>query len=109
MVLLLVAQSIVRISPWALARLAIGMQTSRFRFATLAAGALTERKRAAEQRKVLALSTLVMAGLLFGVEPSDPLAFASVAAVMLLLASAASFLPALRASRVDPVRALRYE
>ena len=64
-VLLLVAQSIVRISPWAVARLAIGMQTSRFRFATLAAGALTERKRAAEQRKVLALSKIVMAVFFF--------------------------------------------
>jgi putative ABC transport system permease protein len=48
-------------------------------------------------------------GLLFGVRPADPLTLASVSAFLLLVALAACGLPALRASRVDPIRALRLE
>jgi putative ABC transport system permease protein len=47
--------------------------------------------------------------LLFGVERLDVTAFAGVSAVMLAVALLASYLPALRASRVDPVVALRAE
>jgi len=63
--LLLVAQSIARISPWAVARLTFALQTSKHKFATLAAGALTERKRAAENKHVLATTKIVTATLLF--------------------------------------------
>jgi ABC-type antimicrobial peptide transport system permease subunit len=51
----------------------------------------------------------VMENLLFGVGARDPLTLATVAAGLLLTAFAASALPALRATRVDPVRALRLE
>jgi putative ABC transport system permease protein len=51
----------------------------------------------------------VMENLLFGVGACDPLTRAMVAAGLLLTAFAASALPALRATRVDPVRALRLE
>jgi ABC-type antimicrobial peptide transport system permease subunit len=51
----------------------------------------------------------VMESLLFGVGARDPLTLATVAAGLLLTAFAASALPALRATRVDPVRALRLE
>jgi ABC-type lipoprotein release transport system permease subunit len=44
---------------------------------------------------------------LFGVEPVDPVTFASVAAGLLVLAGIASYLPARRAAYVDPVEALR--
>jgi putative ABC transport system permease protein len=47
--------------------------------------------------------------LLFDVSPRDPLTLAAVAALLLGVALAACGLPARRASRVDPVRALRYE
>jgi predicted permease len=46
---------------------------------------------------------------LYGVEPADPLTFTAAVSILLLLALAASYLPAARASRIDPVRALRSE
>ena len=48
-------------------------------------------------------------GLLFGIEPTDPVAFSLIALLMLGVGAMASFSPALKASRVDPVRALRFE
>jgi len=53
--------------------------------------------------------TRLMSGLLYGVTPTDPVTFAAVALLLLLVASAASWLPARRAVRVDPVTALRAE
>jgi hypothetical protein len=47
--------------------------------------------------------------LLFGVSPHEPMVYAVVAAAMLLVAAAASFIPARRASRVDPNVALRLD
>jgi putative ABC transport system permease protein len=51
--------------------------------------------------------TRSMATMLFGVKPTDPLTFGVFAVVMLVVAMAASFVPARRALRVDPVTALR--
>jgi ABC-type antimicrobial peptide transport system permease subunit len=50
-----------------------------------------------------------LASQLFGVSPTDPLTFAGVAAVVLLVAAAATYLPARRATRVAPQQALRAE
>ena len=46
---------------------------------------------------------------LFGVTPADPLAILAAIALMLAVTAAAGYMPARRASRIDPVRALRYE
>jgi putative ABC transport system permease protein len=53
------------------------------------------------------LLTRLMRGLLFDVEPGDPLTFVAVAAVLAAVAAAASYLPGRRAAGVDPVVALR--
>ncbi len=50
-----------------------------------------------------------IAGFLFGVEPRDPLVFTAVPLVLTLVAFAAVWFPARRASRIDPIEALRYE
>jgi putative ABC transport system permease protein len=53
--------------------------------------------------------TQLMSGLLFGVKPSDPGTFVLVTAALLAVVLAACWIPAWRATRVDPVIALRYE
>jgi predicted permease len=63
---------------------------------------------------VLGLGMALAAGrvlerILYGVKPSDPLTFAIVFAIMLGVGVAATFLPARRATRIDPLQALRQE
>jgi predicted permease len=56
-----------------------------------------------------ALATRFLASLLFAVEPSDPLTYVAVAAILASASLIALFVPAFRATRVDPLVALRYE
>jgi len=51
----------------------------------------------------------VMASLLYGISANDITTFAAVAAMLLVVAAAACYVPALRATRIDPIVALRYE
>jgi ABC-type antimicrobial peptide transport system permease subunit len=55
------------------------------------------------------LLTRVMTKLLYGVKPTDAATYATVAAVLCAVALAACWLPARRATRVDPIIALRSE
>ncbi len=55
------------------------------------------------------LAGKTVASMLYGVSPRDPLILGLVAVILTLVAVAASYLPALRATRVDPMVALRYE
>jgi ABC-type antimicrobial peptide transport system permease subunit len=63
---------------------------------------------------VLGLGTAMAASrlignLLFGVSAVDPMSMTTAVVVMVLLSAFAGYLPARRASRVDPIVALRYE
>ncbi len=53
--------------------------------------------------------TRVLSRLLFGVEARDPMAFAAVVAILAMVSLAAALIPARRATRVDPVHALRMD
>jgi predicted permease len=84
-------------TPWMIFRLVVG-QGLRLTAVGLAVGL------------VLALAaTRSLASVLYGVGPADPAVYAGVAALLLLVAAAASFLPARQALRVDPVVVLRDE
>ena len=51
----------------------------------------------------------LLRSLLFNVAPGDPLTVACVAVLLLAIAAAASYIPAFRASRIDPAAVLRSE
>jgi predicted permease len=55
------------------------------------------------------LGVRVMESVLFGVQPRDPSVFLGTGALVLTVALAAALLPARRAGRIDPVRAIRFE
>ena len=54
-------------------------------------------------------ATRLMTALLYGFQPDYALAVAAVAGILLIVSAIASFVPVLRASRIDPIVALRHE
>jgi putative ABC transport system permease protein len=103
------AQSVLQRSREIGVRMALGAQSSDVLRMVLRQGAvLIAAGLAAGALAALGLTSL-MKSLLFGVKPTDPLTFAAVAALLLIVSLAATYLPALRATRLDPVTTLRYE
>jgi ABC-type antimicrobial peptide transport system permease subunit len=58
---------------------------------------------------IAAVSTRLMTHLLFGTTPGDPVTYLTISTILVASAIAACYLPARRASRVDPMTALRHE
>jgi putative ABC transport system permease protein len=50
-----------------------------------------------------------MEGLLFGIEPTDPATFVAIVGLLAMMALAATYVPARRAARIDPLVSLRAE
>ena len=88
-------------------RLALGSQRARVIRLILKSGATLAAIGCALGLAGAAAASTVMRSLLFGVSPFDPLVLALSALGVLLLALAASALPALRAASTDPIQALR--
>ena len=88
-------------------RVALGAQTGDVRRLFLRQGLALTMTGIAFGTGAAMLLTRVMSSLLFGVGPMDPATYVAVAASLAAVAMVATYLPARRASRVDPVVALR--
>jgi putative ABC transport system permease protein len=90
-------------------RMALGAQARDIRWLVVSEGA-----RLALLGAVIGLAgalalTRLLGKLLYGVKPADPITLVTVPLLLMLMACAASYLPARRATRVDPMVALRHE
>ena len=90
-------------------RIAVGAQPSAIVRMVLQQGLIVGLTGAAAGAAISLWLTRLLRGLLFGVTPADPLTFAASIAFVIGVTLAASYWPARRASRVDPIVALRQE
>jgi len=90
-------------------RMAVGAEAKAVRRMVVAQGGLVALIGVAVGVLAAVGLTRFLAGLLFGVQPIDASTFVGMSAVMLAVALVASYVPARRASAVDPVQALRTE
>jgi len=90
-------------------RMALGAQHGNVRSLVLKQGAVLAAIGIVAGIGVALLVTRSLATFLFGVSPFDPAVFGAVAVVLLLASLGATYLPARRATQVDPIQALRAE
>jgi predicted permease len=90
-------------------RIALGAQTNDVMRLVLGQGARLVAAGLVAGAIVAALSTRLFASLMFGVSALDPVVYVGTAVLLAIIALAASYLPARRATRVDPIEALRTE
>jgi putative ABC transport system permease protein len=88
-------------------RIALGAQRKTILHMVLSQGLALALAGAAVGLAGALIVSHLMAGLLYGVSPSDPLTFISLTVVLVIVALAACYIPARRAMRVDPIVALR--
>lgn len=88
-------------------RLALGAQTREVRGLVIRQGMVLAGIGCLLGLFAAVLGTRVLRSMLFGVGPSDPVTFAAVMILLLAAAACACYLPARRATRVDPLVALR--
>ncbi len=90
-------------------RMALGARAADVRRLVLSQGLLLALAGATVGGLLALAGTRVLSGVLFEVSPTDPLTFATVASTLLLIALGACYLPARRATEVDPMATLRSE
>ena len=90
-------------------RMALGAQTRDLLRLVLTRGMVLALVGVAIGSAGAAAATRFLSTLLYGVKQNDPITFAIVAMLVMLIALCASYIPARRAARVDPMAALRYE
>ncbi|HMG76362.1 MAG TPA: ABC transporter permease [Pyrinomonadaceae bacterium] len=90
-------------------RMALGAQTHDILRMVLKQGMILVLTGVALGLAAAWLSTSLMSRLLFRISPTDPLTFVSIAGLLIAVALLACYLPARRATKVDPLVALRYE
>src|SRR5690606_32323991 len=102
-----IAYSVRRRTPELGIRLALGARPEQVVRQVVAQGAVLSAAGVVAGVGAALLLTRFMASLLFETSSTDPLTFGSMAALLLAVSLAAGYLPARRASRIDPARALR--
>ena len=90
-------------------RIALGASPERVTRLVVSQGALLSGGGIAAGLVGALLLTRFIASLLYGTSPTDPLTFTAVTLLLFGVALAASYVPARRASRIDPAKALRAE
>ena len=105
----LMAYSVSRRTPEIGIRMAVGAQPAAILRMVLRQGLGVGIVGAAIGAAISLWLTRLLRGLLFHVTPADPLTFAAAISMVMLITLLASYLPARRASRVDPIVALRHD
>jgi putative ABC transport system permease protein len=90
-------------------RVALGASRTQILRLVVARGLLTSLAGAAVGLAAAFQLTRMLSGMLYGVTPTDPLIFVGVPVLLVAVSMAASYLPARKAMRIDPLTALRYE